>query len=134
MQNLTYIIILMFSQIFAFGQNLNGTYSWSGEVKGPKSDYGTVVIEITSDSTYTQTDLIGYKSDFKNNENQIEQIFRKGKIKKDGGFYILTEIGNRKNWMMVKIRSKKLIVYGYELKKNGKMKKVRGIELEKAGR
>ncbi len=134
MRNWILTIFLTFSQILAFGQNLNGIYTWSGELKGPKSDYGIVEIKITTDSTYTQTDLSGYKADFENRESKWKKLILKGKIKKDNGFYILTEIGNRKNWNMVKIRKNKLIIYGYKLKKNRKTRKVKGIELIKASR
>jgi len=134
MRNWILIIFLTLFQILAFGQNLNGIYTWKGELKGPKSDSGILEIKITNDSTFTQTDFTGYKKDFNGKANKWKKIIRTGKIRKDGGFYTLTLIGNQKNWNLVKIRKNKLITYGYKLKKNGKLRKVKGIELIKASR
>ena len=132
LKNSIFLIIFITFQVHSYGQNLDGLYIWSGEIKGPKTDYGIVEIKIDSDSTYTQTDFSGYKADFDDRENKWNRIVRSGKIKKDGGFYLLTEIGNRKNWHLVKIRRNKLVIYGYKKKRNGKLKKVKGIELKKA--
>ena len=132
MKNSILIIILTAFQVHSYGQNLDGLYTWSGEINGPKSDYGIVEIKIDSDSTYIQTDFSGYKVDFDDKENKWNQVVRNGKIKKDGGFYILTDKENRKDWLLTKFRKRKLIIYGYETKRNGKLKKVKGIELKKA--
>jgi hypothetical protein len=123
--------VLLFYVNNLHGQKLNGIYTWSGELKGAESDFGITTLEITSDSTYTQTDLIGYKSDFNQRESKWKKTVRKGTIKKEGRFYVLSNKGFQNSWHLVTIHKNKLIFYGYMVKKSGKSKKVKGIELKK---
>lgn len=132
----TSIFILFFNItcIFSYGQNLNGIYSWSGEIKGPNSDYGIIEINIETDTTYTQIDMVGYKDDIKNKEEKWKKAVREGKIRPEGmygNYYVLSEKDNKSEPYLVKIRRNKLIIYEMKKMKNGKNKKVRTVILEK---
>ncbi len=117
-----------------FGQNIQGKYSWIGELNGPNYDYAKITIEIENDSTYIQIENTCMKKDLDNGIEKWTETITKGKILKKEKFYVLISDGDTRSYNLIKFKGKKLIVYGYKNNLNSDPRILKGIALKKASR